>query len=127
MHPFSFPNYNPLTTVGMESWEYVEYVVVTVQHKSAQIWHKWNSVCQVRELLQWIRASHLEPSLPVVFCDAVVLAGSSVEAVADTQDGGEQGACELIAHSDGQLHRLRDEQRPCQEAVTWSRKVTRVI
>lgn len=63
---------------------------------------------------------YLEPSLLVVFSDAVILAGSSVEAVADAQDRGEQGAGELVADCDGQLDRLRGEGSPCQEAVTWS-------
>lgn len=53
--------------------------------------------------------SHLEASLPVVLRDAVILADSSVEAAADTQDGAEQGARELIAHFDGQLDGLRGE------------------
>lgn len=55
----------------------------------------------------------------MVLSDAVVLAGSSVEAVADAQDGGEQGAGELVTDFDGQLDRLRGEGRPCQQAVTW--------
>lgn len=66
--------------------------------------------------------SHLEPSLPVVFCHAVILAGSSVEAVADTQDGVEQGARELITHPDCQLDGLHAEERPRQQAVTWNRE-----
>lgn len=65
---------------------------------------------------------HLELSLPMVFSNAVILAGSSVEAVAHVQDGGEQGAGELITDFDGQLDRLRGEKSPCQEAVNWSRK-----
>lgn len=66
--------------------------------------------------------SHLEPSLPVVFCNAVILTGSSVEAVADTQDGIEQGARELITHPDCQLDGLRAEERPRQQAITWNRE-----
>lgn len=61
---------------------------------------------------------HLEPSLPVAFGDAVILAGAPVEAVADVQDGGEQGAADLIADFDGQLDRLCGEERPCEETVT---------
>ena len=46
---------------------------------------------------------HLESPLPVVFHDAVILTGSSIEAVADPQDGSEQGTRELISDFDGQL------------------------
>lgn len=53
----------------------------------------------------------------MVFGDAVVLAGASVEAVADAQDGGEQGAGELVTDHDGQLDRLRGQGRPRQQAV----------
>lgn len=54
----------------------------------------------------------------MVLRDTVILADSSVEAAADTQDGAEQGARELIAHFNRQLDGLRREQRPRQEAVT---------
>lgn len=63
----------------------------------------------------------------MVLRDTVILADSSVEAAADTQDGAEQGARELIAHFNGQLDGLRGEQRPRQEAVTWNSKVTWVM
>lgn len=63
------------------------------------------------------KKTHLESSLLVVFGDAVVLAGASVEAVADAQDGGEQGAGELVTDHDGQLDRLRGQGRPRQQAV----------
>lgn len=62
---------------------------------------------------------YLEGSLLVVVSDAVVQAGPSVEAVADVQDGGEQGAGELVADFNGQLDRLCGQRRPCQDAVTW--------
>lgn len=59
---------------------------------------------------------HLELSLLVVFSDAVVLARSSVEAVADAKDGGEQRAGDLVTDFDGQFDRLCGEQCPRQEA-----------
>lgn len=79
----------------------------------------------VMEQLQSMRGSanhkyYLELSLLVVFSDAVILAGSSVEAVANTQDGGEQGTGELVTNLDGQLDRLGSERRPCQVTITWS-------
>lgn len=67
---------------------------------------------------------YLEHSLLVVFSDAVILAGPSVEAVADAQDGGEQGAGALVTDFDGQLDGLCGQGRPCQEAVTWSGHIT---
>lgn len=63
---------------------------------------------------------YLEPSLLVVFSDAVILAGSTIEAVADAQYRGEQGTGELVTDFDCQLDRLCGEGRPCQEAITWS-------
>lgn len=65
---------------------------------------------------------HLKPSLTVVFSNTVILAGSSVDAVTDSQDGCEQGADELVTHSDGQLNRLRGERGPCEEAAAWRRE-----
>lgn len=65
---------------------------------------------------------YLELSLLVVFNDAVILTGSSIEAVADAQDGGEQGAGELVTDLDGQLDRLGADGSPSQGAVTWCRK-----
>lgn len=65
---------------------------------------------------------HLELSLLVVFGNAVILAGSSVEAAANTQDRTEQGAGELVADPDSQLHRLGAEGSPRQVAITWSGK-----
>lgn len=49
---------------------------------------------------------HLKLSLQMVFSDAVILARSSVEAVADTQDGSEEGAGQFVTDLDAQLHRL---------------------
>lgn len=65
--------------------------------------------------------AHLEPPPQVVLHHAVVLAASSVQAVADAQDGAEQGAAGLIAHPDRQLEGPQAEERPGQQAVTWSR------
>lgn len=65
---------------------------------------------------------YLKLSLLVVCNDAVILARSSVEAVADLQDGGEQGAGELVTDLDDQLDRLDAERSPCQRAVTWCGK-----
>lgn len=42
----------------------------------------------------------------MVFSDAVILARSSVEAVADTQDGSEEGAAQFVTDLDAQLDRL---------------------
>ena len=56
----------------------------------------------------------------MVFRDAAILAGPSVEAVADAQDGGEQRAGEPVTEFDGQCDRLCAEEGPCQEPVTWS-------
>lgn len=50
--------------------------------------------------------------------DAVVLAGPPVEAAADPEDGGEQGAGELVADSHRQLDGRRAEGRPRQVAIT---------
>lgn len=58
----------------------------------------------------------------MVFCHAVILTGSSIEAVADTQDGIEQGARELITHPDCQLDGLCAEERPRQQAITCNRE-----
>lgn len=66
-------------------------------------------------------AAHLEPPPQVVLHHAVVLAASSVQAVADSQDGAEQGAAGLIAHPDRQLEGPQAEERPGQQAVTWGR------
>lgn len=60
----------------------------------------------------------------MVFDNAVILAGSSVEAVADAQHRGDQGAGEFVTDLDGQLDGLGAEGRPRQVAVTW--KWTRV-
>ena len=60
------------------------------------------------------RLVYLELALQVVVCDGVVLAGASVEAVADLEDGGEQGADERIAHLHAQLHRLHTLRQPRQ-------------
>lgn len=49
---------------------------------------------------------HLKLSLQMVFSDAVILAHSSVEAVADTQDGSEEGAAQFVTDLDAQLDRL---------------------
>lgn len=56
--------------------------------------------------------AHLEPPPQVVLHHTVVLAGSSVLAVADAQDGTKQGAAGLVAHLDCQLDRLHAEERP---------------
>lgn len=68
---------------------------------------------------------YLESSLPVVFSNAVILAGSSVQAVTHSCDGSEQRAGEPVAHSDGQLDRLDGEDGPCQEALTCIRSFRR--
>lgn len=64
---------------------------------------------------------YLESSLPVIFSNAVILAGSSVQAVTHSYDGSEQRAGELVAHSDGQQDRLDGEDCPRQEALTCIR------
>ena len=66
---------------------------------------------------------YLESSLPVVFSNAAVLAGSSVQAVTHSYDGSEERAGELVAHSDSQLDRLHGEDGPHQEALTCVRSV----
>lgn len=60
---------------------------------------------------------HLKPPLQVVFCDALILAGSSIQTVADLQDWGEQGAGELIADFNSELCGLCTEECPCQETI----------
>lgn len=64
---------------------------------------------------------YLESSLPVVFSNAVILAGSSVLAVTHSYNRSEQRAGQLVAHSDGQLDRLDAEDGPRQEALTCIR------
>lgn len=68
---------------------------------------------------------YLESSLPVVFSNAVILAGPSVQAVTHSNDGSEQRAGELVAHSDGQLDRLDGEDGPRQEALACIRSFRR--
>ena len=58
----------------------------------------------------------------MVFGDAVVLAGSSIEAVANTQSGREQGASQFITDLYGELDGLDAEGSPSQVAVTWGRE-----
>lgn len=65
---------------------------------------------------------YLELSLLVVFNDAVILTCSSVDAVADAQDRGEQGAGKVVTDLNGQLDRLGAEGSPCQGAFTWCGK-----
>lgn len=55
---------------------------------------------------------HLVPPPQVVLHHTVVLTGSSILAVADVQDGAEQGAAGLITHPHGQLDRPHAEERP---------------
>lgn len=65
---------------------------------------------------------YLKSPLLEVFSDTLILAGPSVKAVANVQDGGEQGAGEPVTDSDGQLDWLCGEGHPGQEAVPWSNK-----
>lgn len=112
-----FPQNFPLKPFGHRQPTTWEERTVTRQAGPTSCIIRWKSVRQVRG-----GPSHLEAPLPVVLHHAVILADSSVEAAADTQDGAEQGARELVAHFDGQLDGLRVEQRPCQEAVTWGER-----
>lgn len=51
----------------------------------------------------------------MVFIDALVQTGAPVEAAADAQDGGEEGAgSQTVTDLYGQLDRLRAERHPCE-------------
>ena len=63
---------------------------------------------------------HLEFPQQMVLCDAIVLAGASVEAIAHLQDGGEVGAEHAVTDPDGEDHRLDVEGSPGEVAVTCS-------
>lgn len=60
---------------------------------------------------------HLELSLHMVFCNAVILACSSIQTVADLQNGDEEGADVVIADFDDHRDRFNAEGHPCQEAI----------
>lgn len=55
----------------------------------------------------------------MVFNDAVRQTGSSIKAVADAENGGKQGAGELVCDLNRKLDRLGAKGHPGEVTITW--------